>query len=493
MSGAVFNNVVAGDDLSVSASGQFTDRNAGEDKIVLLDSNYDGADLANYEITDQNAALATISPFAVDLSGTRTYDGSAEVGAGNLVIGALIGTETLGLAGYGLMTDANVANGKHLDVSALNLVDGDNGGLASNYTFVGGSQTVDITPYVINLNGTRVYDATSLVLADVLQTGALVGNETLRLSGIAYAGSRHVTAEAQSLTDVSNLSLLDGTGGGLASNYTLVGGDHRVRFTPAALKVNGLVAQDKVYDGTDSVQINMSAALPLVLGHDQVTLERVTGKFLTTDAGTDLEVVATDLVLAGEDAANYVAVPVTGLQADITPRQLNVTAHAENRYFDGTNVVNLTLTDDRLSGDEFELAYTAAFTDAGVGQGKFVRVGDLTITGADAGNYLLPQQVSTYANILPRPITETSGQDRQVAAKDESVLRPLAPEPQVNLPQANADRGMGDNTGLRIVERSSESDATQTPLVGGGRDENGFIQVVVVDGGIRDEDLTSEL
>ena len=493
VSGAVFNNVVAGDDLSVSASGQFTDRNAGEDKIVLLDSNYDGADLANYEITDQNAALATISPFAVDLSGTRTYDGSAEVGAGNLVIGALIGTETLGLAGYGLMTDANVANGKHLDVSALNLVDGDNGGLASNYTFVGGSQTVDITPYVINLNGTRVYDATSLVLADVLQTGALVGNETLRLSGIAYAGSRHVTAEAQSLTDVSNLSLLDGTGGGLASNYTLVGGDHRVRFTPAALKVNGLVAQDKVYDGTDSVQINMSAALPLVLGHDQVTLERVTGKFLTTDAGTDLEVVATDLVLAGEDAANYVAVPVTGLQADITPRQLNVTAHAENRYFDGTNVVNLTLTDDRLSGDEFELAYTAAFTDAGVGQGKFVRVGDLTITGADAGNYLLPQQVSTYANILPRPITETSGQDRQVAAKDESVLRPLAPEPQVNLPQANADRGMGDNTGLRIVERSSESDATQTPLVGGGRDENGFIQVVVVDGGIRDEDLTSEL
>ena len=57
--------------------------------------------------------------------------------------------------------------------------------------------------------------------------------------------------------------------------------------------------------------------------------------------------------------------------ANITPRSLTVTATGVNKVYDGTAAGTVTLTDNRVAGDSFTDADTAAtFTDKNVGNGK---------------------------------------------------------------------------------------------------------------------------
>lgn len=94
---ARFNGLVNGDDVSVSAHGSFTDKNAGVGKQVALTSTYSGMDLGNYTITDQAAASATIHKAALTLTGNslRTvYTGQMQQVTGYTVNG-LQGTDTV--------------------------------------------------------------------------------------------------------------------------------------------------------------------------------------------------------------------------------------------------------------------------------------------------------------------------------------------------------------------------------------------------------------
>ena len=94
---ARFNGMVNGDDLSVSAQGRFTDKNAGVGKEVALTSTYSGRDLGNYTITDQATATATIHKAALTLTGNslRTpYTGQTQHVTGYTVSG-LQGSDTV--------------------------------------------------------------------------------------------------------------------------------------------------------------------------------------------------------------------------------------------------------------------------------------------------------------------------------------------------------------------------------------------------------------
>lgn len=57
---ASFNGMVAGDNLTVSSSGTFNDKNVGTNKTVTLVNTLGGADLGNYTITDQGSTSADI-------------------------------------------------------------------------------------------------------------------------------------------------------------------------------------------------------------------------------------------------------------------------------------------------------------------------------------------------------------------------------------------------------------------------------------------------
>ena len=79
-----------------------------------------------------------------------------------------------------------------------------------------------------------------------------------------------------------------------------------------------------------------------------------------------------------------------------------------------TTVASVTTTDDRVAGDLLTISDTANFDDKNVGTGKAVSVSGATLSGTDAGNYVLASSTgTTTADITARTLTVNySGVDR---------------------------------------------------------------------------------
>ena len=94
----------------------------------------------------------------------------------------------------------------------------------------------------------------------------------------------------------------------------------------------------------------------------------------------------------------------------INTATLTVTATGVNKVYDGTTVATVTLSDNKVAGDNVTDAYTTAtFSDKNIGNGKTVSVSGISISGTDAGNYTLSNTTATTtANITPASLTITS-------------------------------------------------------------------------------------
>src|SRR5207244_8756081 len=96
--------------------------------------------------------------------------------------------------------------------------------------------------------------------------------------------------------------------------------------------------------------------------------------------------------------------------ADITGRELHVSATGVSRVYDGTAAATVTLTSDKLGADDVSAAYTSAsFASKNVGTGKAVSVSGISISGADTVNYNLTNVTApTTANITPKDLAVTA-------------------------------------------------------------------------------------
>src|SRR6202035_5036669 len=140
----------------------------------------------------------------------------------------------------------NVGNGKTVSVSGISAGGTDAGNyLLSNTT---ATTTANITPVVLNLTGTRVYDANTDAAAGLFgSSGVLSGvnGETLTLGGGGTLSSKNVNP-AQTFSSLAGFTLA-GNAGALASNYTLAGGTDSVNITKLPITVAAAGA-NKVYD-----------------------------------------------------------------------------------------------------------------------------------------------------------------------------------------------------------------------------------------------------
>ena len=101
-----------------------------------------------------------------------------------------------------------------------------------------------------------------------------------------------------------------------------------------------------------------------------------TASFANKNVGTGKTVTASSISLSGTDAGNYTVNTSATDTADITTRTLTVNLTGDNRVYDGTTDATISSTDDRVSGDNLALDYTAAFSDQNVGNGKSISVTD---------------------------------------------------------------------------------------------------------------------
>jgi trimeric autotransporter adhesin len=96
-SSVVYTGLLSGDDVTVSATGAFENKNAGNQKTVVLTSSYNGDAMDNYIITGQNTATADITPAVLTVAAnndSRNYTGAIYSGGNGVTYTGFIAGET---------------------------------------------------------------------------------------------------------------------------------------------------------------------------------------------------------------------------------------------------------------------------------------------------------------------------------------------------------------------------------------------------------------
>jgi hypothetical protein len=152
LSGLVGNQTLTISNLSTG--GLAASANAGAESVtgqLQLANGTNGGSAANYTISQPTLSDVTVSPASVTVSGLSpvdyTYDGStAVVLSGTPVFAGLVGTQTLtigNLATGGLAGSANA--GSQSVTGQVQLANGTNGGLATNYSLSAQPALADVT------------------------------------------------------------------------------------------------------------------------------------------------------------------------------------------------------------------------------------------------------------------------------------------------------------------------------------------------------------
>src|SRR5581483_5158125 len=192
-----------------------------------------------------------------------------------------------------------------------------------------------------------------------------------------------------------------------AGNYTV----NTTTTTTANITVRSLnvtaTGVDRVYDGTTAATVTLSDDR---VSGDVFTDSYASASFDDKNVGSGKPVSVSGISISGADAGNYTFNTTASTTADITRRDLTVTASGVIKVYDGTTTATVTLSDNRIANDVFTDSYTSAtFADKNVGTGKTVSVSGISIAGIDAGNYNLTNTTAaTTADITARPLTVTA-------------------------------------------------------------------------------------
>ena len=272
-------------------------------------------------------------------------------------------------------------------------------------TYVAGQ--LAITPAPLTITGlsasNKVYDATTAALLSGTAKISPLGSDSVTLSGtgVGVFDSKNVGTGKAVIVGGYTLS------GAAASNYTLVEPvGLTASITPASLVISGITANNKVYDTT--VADTLSGTMTVTaLGHDSVSLGGIgTAVFADKNVGTGKAVTVSGYTLSGADAGNYTLVEPTGLTANITPASLVIIGiTANNKVYDTTvaDTLSGTARVTALGADSVVITGTGSgvFSDKNAGIDKAVTVSGYTLSGADAGNYVLAGPTGLTADISP--------------------------------------------------------------------------------------------
>jgi len=350
----------------------------------------------------------TINPFVVSLDGSRVYDGTTTVGADSLLLGALVGDQSLILNGAGQVADKNAGTGKALSLGSLSLGNGSNGGLASNYTLVAGDHTVDITPKTISVDAaaaSKVYDGMTGTTSTVSAVGVVRGDD-LQLTSTA-ANFEDKNAGKGKQVSVSGVRV-HGTDAG---NYRVAATATTTADITAKQITVGADGGNKVYDGTRFGTVSLAG--DGVLSGDVVSFAG-DGVFADKNVGTAKSVTVSNIAANGTDAGNYEFNTSASTVADITQRHVSVEINAKDKVYDATTKVDMQLASSGIiDGDSVTFDGAGSFDDKNAGVGKSVMVTGITAGGSDAANYSFSEVASGTADIFQRDVTLTvSAQDK---------------------------------------------------------------------------------
>ena len=414
-------NPLAGDDVTITGvpSAQFTTKNAGNNiPVIISNLSLTGADRTNYSASAITGVVAKINPapLTADVADfTKVYDGTTNASPSLEITSGLIGNETLRATGSGTLNSKNVNDAIALTVNSTTLIDGDNGGLASNYVLQPGQNgNATVTPKALTASVAapqKVYDGTALFTPTVTITAGLVGTETLGVSGTATFNSKDVAASNTLTLQAINLS--DGNNGGLASNYSLDVGQNMAAKILSAPLVASLTASSKVYDGTTAATSSLRITSGLI-GAETVTVNGLASFNSKDVASANVVTVNQTTLLDGINgglATNYKLDPGQTVAAKITPAPLTASVSPANKVYNGTTAAtaSLSIVSGLIGSEGLNVTGNVNFNSKDVASANQLTVQSINLAdGANGGlasNYSLDPGQSVASKITPAPLT----------------------------------------------------------------------------------------
>ncbi|WP_262967331.1 beta strand repeat-containing protein, partial [Methylobacter psychrophilus] len=322
---AGFNGMVAGDVLSVTATGLFDTKNVGSNKTVTLTSNYSGADAGNYNITDQASSTAGVSAKALTVSGisaaNKVYDGNRDAIINSNAAGfnGMVAGDVLSVTATGLFDTKNVGSNK-----TVTLTSNYSGADAGNYNITDqANSTAGVSAKALTVSGisaaNKVYDGNldATINSSAAGFDGMVADDVLSVTATGLFDTKNVGSN-KTVTLTSNYSGAD------AGNYNITDQANSTAGVSAkALTVSGISAANKVYDGNRDATINGSAAGFNGMVAGDVLSVTATGLFDTKNVGSNKTVTLTSNY-SGADAGNYNITDQANSTAGVSAKALTV-------------------------------------------------------------------------------------------------------------------------------------------------------------------------
>ncbi|NCX68761.1 MAG: hypothetical protein EBW93_06570 [Betaproteobacteria bacterium] len=424
MSAATFTGLVEGDDVTVSATGVFADKNVDTGKTITLTETNGGDDVGNYTITAQGTTTADITAKALTASITaqdKVYDASNQAIV-SLALSGYVGDETLVTTETTARFDNINVGERTVTVTAITLADGTNGGLASNYSIATGqTDTANITPAILTITAANAakFTADNDPEFTVIYNGFVGSEDSSDLTTIGTVARTDANSAAGTYEGVIAPS------GYAADNYTFnyVNGD--LTIVPSdGLIIDINLAENNISYGSaisyDSVQAtywnentNQSRNVDdtnvdgssVVVNHDGTQVSFV---IAPVSSETDCSLggcysssnrlntggynlgAENNEVTVNDDSTIAIIGSLNVLRKVIDPDDLSISE--VSKVYDGsTEISSVTasyIQDNTVvyEGDDLQITASGSYSSRHVGTNKPINI-DLSLSGDDSNNY----------------------------------------------------------------------------------------------------------
>ena len=381
-----------------------------------------GADADSYILSPVLSVTGNIVPRALDVTGTRQYDGTNTISYSALTLdttNVFAGDSVSLSSGTAQLTGTDVGTWEISSMGTIALSD-------SNYTLTGGTTSISITKKPITITGItasdKTYDGGLTATVDTSSASGWISGDQVGLSVTGAFSDAHVGA-GKTVTLTSSYSGAD------AGNYTITDQASTTATITAATLTPTItnVGYSQVYDGDTTADITPTWSFSgLVSGDSAATLTytskayddaHVAGASAITLSGLSIASITGSNSSAASDytlASSSASVNATITAATLTPTITNV---GYSQVYDGDTTADITPTwsfSGFVSGDTDATlsASSKAYNDKDVADASAITLSGLSIasiTGSNssaASDYTLASSsVSVNATIAKKTIT----------------------------------------------------------------------------------------
>ena len=369
---------------------------------------------SNYLISITSGVMFSITPRPITWTAdakTKVYGDSDPQLTYTLSSGSYVGNDADGIEG-------SLTREPGQDVGIYQIQQGTLA-IGSNYNVTFNSASLSITAKNLTITANSIEKPVGVEY--LFQGTEFTADGLVNDYGDAIAGVDLNSAGAAASAPTGDYSI--SIGNAVPGSGTLLG-NYSISYVPGTMTVvdkipvtlDGIIAENKVYDGTTNAIIaDWGSILGISAGDDvEVVYTGSSSHFTDKAVGNGKTVTITGLYLTGSDAPKY-SIGAQTTTANITRRNLTLSNFTANtKTYDGTTAVTGTgFDDDRILNDNLEFAYDAAFRYADVnpaaGNPRTVEYSNIQIVGGtDQGNYEIQTPTgSVVSAIYPRPLTIT--------------------------------------------------------------------------------------